>query len=162
MTIQRMDNVLIVVEDLGMAVGWQHQDLARPERGPLLDDPDRDAGVPAEDLGEVALAPWIEVLRQDHGHRQRTGQCPDQHAQGIDAAGRRADYDQLPSVVQHLVSLLAFEVDARGVPPRLAIHAHNGVEDTRVDGRGRRMVEINAPVTVHMLALAYRLRVPLA
>ena len=85
---------------------------------PVLGHPDREQGVKAEDLGQVARSVRIEMLRDDDRRRKVGGQLGDDPRERLDPAGRRADRDELRSTV-------------RGDPRRHATHHRCGASRIR-------------------------------
>ena len=85
----------LMVGDLRMAAGWQHEDRVRLEASVIVDRLDRERTVTTQDLGQMAGPARVEVLCDQDRHRHVGGQRPDHSRQRVDPACRRADDHEL-------------------------------------------------------------------
>jgi hypothetical protein len=85
----------LVIGDSHAVARRDDVDLRRLELDGVLDADDREGACLGQDLGQVAGAARVEVLRDDDRGRERVRQRLDQLRKGIDAAGRRADDDEV-------------------------------------------------------------------
>ena len=86
-----------LVGDLDEPVRGDDEDDAIFERRGLVDDPDRQGGVPFQDLGEVARSPGVQVLGDDHRGGEIRRQVGDHARQGLDPARGRTEDEEVRS-----------------------------------------------------------------
>ncbi|XXU91230.1 hypothetical protein WME85_26990 [Sorangium sp. So ce1153] len=89
----------LVVGDLDVAARGHDVDDALLDGGDRGDGADGQLAAAAQEVGEVALPPRVEVLGDDDRGRERGPQAGDERAEGLDAAGGAADHDELRSGV---------------------------------------------------------------